>query len=193
MPKKKGERSGNSSGEGSGVSALPDARQRMAADRLLQLEINRALEDLADNLPDVSDLRLARVLMEVLEPSWNEHVSFQDQALFPIILERHAGAGEAGAMIDRFRMEHAEIEDRHLEVRQHIATLIRGQLKNADAFGYLLRGVFETRRRHFDAEYDFETSIASSLTPADIAALDSWTTKRPRPSFPLNFVIVRRH
>ena len=51
-------------------SSQPDPCQRIIADRMLQLEICCALESLADGLPDISDLRLARALISVLEPSW---------------------------------------------------------------------------------------------------------------------------
>ncbi len=156
MPTKKGPGSRKSRASGGDAQDLwPQARERIAADRMLQLEICTALESLADNLPNVVDLRLARALVGVIEPSWSEHVSFQDDALFPILLRRHDATRGVAATLERLRLEHAEIRDRHVEVIEQICLLIVGEQPNPDMLGYLLRSVFEGHRRHIEGETAF--------------------------------------
>src|SRR3990170_3029661 len=125
MPSRKG--SGKSAAQGRAVrpprGGWPDARRRVGADRMLQLEICTALEGLADSLPHEVDLRLGQSLVCVLEPSWAEHVSFLNDALFPILMRRHDGSKEVLSDLERCRCEHVEISDRHSEVNEQIELL----------------------------------------------------------------------
>jgi hypothetical protein len=172
----------------------PDPRRRVAADRMLQLEICTALEGLADSLPNEIDLRLGQSLVCVLEPSWTEHVSFQHDALFPILMRRHDGSKHVLDDLERCRREHEEISDRHNEVNEQIELLIGGEAPNPEMLGYLLRGAFESRRRHIDGEQTLLDRVLPSLfTPADRAAIDAWNATRPQPPFPINLLLGIRN
>ncbi len=160
---------------------------------MLQLEICTALESLADNLPNVVDLRLARALVGVLEPSWTEHVSFQDEVLFPILIRRHDATRGVAATLETLRREHDEMRDRHTEVIEQICLLIVGEQPNPDMLGYLLRGVFEGHRRHIEGETVFlDATLPSLLTDDDHEALESWHAARPEPPFPIRLLLGLR-
>jgi hypothetical protein len=167
-----------------------DPYQRMAADRTLQLEICTALESLADSLPNIEDLRLARTLIGVLEPSWTEHVSFQDEVLFPILLKRHDSFRALQANLDTFQREHITIAEGDAELCEQMQRLIGGETPDAGMLGYLLRNVFESRRRHIDSETSLlETFLPSLHTPADRRALESWTATRKKSPFPISLLL----
>lgn len=194
MPKKRNGPGGAFAGPPTRIRnhpSSPDPLGRTAADRHLQEEISQALENLADSLPALTDLRLARVLGTILEPSWSEHASFQDNVLFPIIA-RHShrdGAGELEAVLERLVAEHAELADRHAELVEQLEELAGGKLANFDMLGYLLRSVFDFRRRHVRREAEIERLVPRLLTPADRATLSTWTAGRPAPPFPLNLIL----
>jgi hypothetical protein len=174
-------------------SAAIDPRNVTFADRHLQEEISNALEELADSLPELADLRLARSLSAILEPSWSEHVDFQEAALFPIIIRHKGGLEEAVSLLGRLSTEHTELADRHTEVSEYIEMLVAGELTNYDTFGYLLRSAFEARRHHAVAESCIEDMLPRLLTPADRTMLTDWRKERSTPPFPINLILDRRH
>ena len=181
---------GRSGGQNRPRQEWHDPRQRVAADRMLQHEISDALESLADTLPDLVDYRLGRALLAVIEPCWTEHTSFQDEALFPILLRRHAGSDKLSVHVERFRREHVEIGSRHEEVIEQIELLITERIANTDAFGYLLRNVFDSRRRHMEAETAvLDPLLPNLLAPADRLALSEWSAARHKPPFPISLLL----
>lgn len=177
--------------QGKGPAATVDPRRQIAADRHLQQEITKALEGLADSLPAAVDLQLVHILGAILEPSWTEHVRFQDEALYPILVRRNAHAPEVLAMFERLRTEHTEISERHIEVTQHMAMLVEGRLANFEMFGYLLRSAFDCRNRHMIAEACIESWLPRSIAPADKALLDAWQANRSSPPFPASLLLGR--
>ena len=78
-----------------------DIREQIAADATLQAEISQALVAIADSLSQGTDLRVARIVVRTLEASWDEHVSFQDEVVFPIVLGRHTR--QVALLVDRLR------------------------------------------------------------------------------------------
>jgi hypothetical protein len=161
---------------------------------MLQLEICAALESLADSLPDVADLRLARALTGVLEPSWTEHVSFQEEALFPVLMKRHDHSKSLQTELERFQREHVKISDGNAELGEQIELLIGGEAPDPGMLGYLLRNIFESRRRHIDDEAALiEAFLPSLLTPADRVALEMWMATRKKPPFPISLLLGLRN
>jgi hypothetical protein len=166
-------------------------REHLAVDSRLQEEINHALEDLADSLPGSSGMKLAAALKETLDPSWAEHVSFQEQVLFPIILSRHANARDVGPIVDRLKRDHMEVTERHAEVSEKLDNHLNGRFSNAESLGYLLRSTFELRGRHWEAEQRLDALLPRMFTPADMTLFSGWTSTRSRIRFVSSFMRLR--
>ena len=174
-----------------GATTPAGIRAHLAADGRLQEEINRALEDFADSLPGSTGLRLVTALAETLDPSWTEHVSFQEHVVFPIVVKRHAGTKDIAAVIDRLQREHAELSERHSEVAERLDDYLNGSSHDAETLGYLLRSAFEFRGRHLESEQRLDGLLPRLFTPSDLALFNDWTASRPRARFPVNLLKLR--
>ncbi|MDO9384583.1 MAG: hypothetical protein Q7T86_17170 [Hyphomicrobiaceae bacterium] len=183
---------GKKQGRGGDEKKSPALRDRISTDRLLQQEITVSLEHLADHLPHVSNDRLPRMLFALLEFSWAEHVSFQRDALFPILRLSASSRSNIDALIDRLEVEHVEISDRHIDVQEHIGNLLDGSPSPPDVFGYALRNAFEARRRHMDGEAELAHWLPPVLAPADAERISRWQSSRADPPFPLNVLYEKR-
>lgn len=168
-----------------------DLLERVHADRALQAEITHCLEELANHLPRVSDERLPRMLSDILEFSWAEHVSFQRDALFPIMRQRSKDQ-TALPFLAQLELEHAEIADRHQDVQEQIGSILDGATSSPDVFGYVLRSAFELRKRHMQSEVHLQGWFPRILAPIDLALIASWQSSRTEPPFPLNVLFERR-
>ena len=175
-----------------GNKKSPELRERISTDRALQQEITVSLEHLADHLPNVSNHRLPRMLLALLEFGWAEHVSFQREALFPILRLSASSRSNVDALIDRLEVEHVEISDRHIDVQEHIGNLLDGTPSPPDVFGYALRSAFEARRRHLDGEAELVEWLPHVLAPADAERISRWQNNRADPLFPLNVLYEKR-
>lgn len=164
--------------------------RRLDADRTLQLEICCALETLADELPEVPDLRLARVVNSILRSSWDEHTGFQEDVLFPILARRDHGTGQLAVLVDRLRREHIEISERNHELSDHLLDLLLTPAQDPVRLGYILRSAFENRRRHVELEDEILAPLLpETLAPFDRRLLEGWDAARPDTPFPLSVLI----
>jgi hypothetical protein len=164
----------------------PNLIQRLGADRVLQAEIDKAMAGLADGLPSIQGLRLSRVLSTVLEPSWAEHRSFQDEALFPILTKANCAQPQVHPMLARLSREHDEIDAHQGELLSFLNAHINGQRAVTAKLTVCLTEVLSLRRRHHEVEAALESLIPAALDAADRAALDHWAASRPAPPFPIN-------
>jgi hypothetical protein len=165
-----------------------DPARRTAADRHLQAEIDKAIAGLVGGVPLHAALRLARVLGVVLEPSWSEHTSFQDEALFPIVARAEGTTPEIHALLARLGREHAEIGERQREVSSILGKLVAGRTVVSAAQSACLSQALELRRRHHDAEAVLDDLIPVALDATDRAALEGWIVNRAEPPFPVNLI-----
>jgi hypothetical protein len=163
-----------------------DIRAQIAADSLLQAEINRALQAIADNLSQGCDPRVVRILNRTLEASWAEHVSFQDEVVFPIILGRHTR--QVALMIDRLRSEHAGLAERHAEVGSRLNGVLQDQPDDTAELDVLLRTTLELRRLHLLVDAELIDWLPASFTAAEVSLCCAWASRRPNPRFPLNLL-----
>jgi hypothetical protein len=169
-----------------------DIRAQIAADGRLQHEISLALSDFAASLPGLSDLRVVRVLTRTLEPSWAEHVSFQDEVVFPILMQRADKAPHIAATIGQRQAEHAELAEWHGEVAHELRGLLDGDDANGGAIASLLKNTCDMRNRHFGAEAPLGSALPTAFTHADVNLLEAWRACRPRPLFPFSVLARRR-
>jgi hypothetical protein len=165
-----------------------DIGRRLAADRHLQVEIDKGLASLAEDPPSDVGQRIARVLSAVLEPSWTEHADFQDEALFPIIAKARDATLDTRALLNRLGREHVEIGKHQREVTVILNNLVAGRLMVKDGVATTFFRVLELRRRHHDAEAALDHMIPK-LEPVDRTALDRWATSRAAPPFPVNLIL----
>lgn len=165
-----------------------DIGRRLAADRHLQVEIDKGLASLTEDPPSDVGQRIARVLSAVLEPSWTEHADFQDEALFPIIAKARGATLDTRALLNRLGREHAEIGKHQREVTVILNNLVAGRLMAKDGVAATFFRVLELRRRHHDAEAALDRMIPE-LEPPDRAALDRWVASRAAPPFPVNLIL----
>jgi hypothetical protein len=166
------------------MSDKVDIRAHIAADTQLQAEINRALLAIADSLSQAGDPRIVRILNRTLEASWAEHVSFQDEVVFPIVIGRHSH--RVTLVIDGLRSEHAGLSQRHAEIGNGLNDLQQDKLHDVAGFDTLLRTTHELRRRHLIDDAELIGLLPASFSAAETDLCRGWAARRPVPRFPLN-------
>jgi hypothetical protein len=163
-----------------------DIRARIDADAFLQAEINRALLAIADSMSQGSDLRLVRILARTLEPSWAEHVTFQDEVVFPIVLGRHTRG--VAPIVGRLRSDHVRICECNADIGKRLGCLLLGQPGDAAALEAALRAAFVLRRDHLHVDAALNGWLPATFSAAEVSLCCVWETGRPDPRFPLNLL-----
>jgi hypothetical protein len=163
-----------------------DIRAQIEADAMLQREISRALLAVADSLESGTDRRVVRILTRTLEASWDEHVSFQNEVIFPILSSRHGAA--VLQMIDGRRSEHASLSHDHATIGRQFDGLLGQQLDMAAELELLLRSTHAQRQSHLDLDADLDGWLPKTFTEAECALCGKWSALRPNLPFPLNLL-----
>lgn len=167
-----------------------DLGRRLAADRLLQTEIDKGLASLAEDPPSAVGQRIARVLSAVLEPSWAEHADFQDEALFPILAKARNTTLDTRALLNRLGREHTEIGKHQREIAIILNSIAAGRsMASSGRPTLVFARVVDLRRRHRDAETALEHMIPNDLETVDRTTLDRWAASRDAPPFPVNLIL----
>jgi hypothetical protein len=168
---------------------MHDLASRYGADRCLQTEIDKALAELTKGFASPLGLRLARVLTTVLAPSWSEHASFQEEALFPILAKAGDATAETRLLLVRLGHEHVEIGERQEEAMSFLNDIAGGRSVTSGKLGACFAEVAALRRRHYDAEAMLEPIIPAALEGPDRVVLERWTAGRGGQPFPLNLIL----
>jgi hemerythrin-like domain-containing protein len=145
----------------------------IAHDHALQIQLCDMLEQIADGLPDDVDRRLCREAASALNFDIPLHHRDEELCLFPLLLERGAGAGSMAEVLERLADEHAKDESFAAELAESLDALAQGgTARNPDMLGYMLRGFFEGYRRHIHWENTLVLPAARQhLTPIDLEQL----------------------
>lgn len=118
-----------------------------------QLLLCDALEEIADSLPDRVNRQKCIYAAKMLGPLIHGLHRYEEQVLFPYLAARAAGDGALGRTLDRLKFEHCEDECYAEELVDTLLALGSGTtVVNAEAAGYMLRGFFESIRRHIAFE-----------------------------------------
>ncbi len=131
------------------AGAPGDILQVMESHHRRLLQLCDRLERVADGLPDDVDvklcLRLARTLPDILEASHR----FEEEVFFPRMRALYDADLLVASNLARLRGEHREDQSFGTEVAEVLLDwgLCAGQ-HDAEATGYMLRGFFESMRRH---------------------------------------------
>jgi hypothetical protein len=163
-----------------------DIRGHIDADAVLQAEISRALLAIADRMSQGSDLRLVRILVRTLEPSWAEHTTLQDEVVVPILLGRHTRC--VASIVGQLRSEHAHICESNADVGRRLGGLLHGQPVDPAAFEAALRAAFERRRGHMHVYDELTGWLPATFSAAETSLYSVWEMGRPTLRFPLNLV-----
>lgn len=121
-----------------------------------QLTLCTALEEIADSLPANINRQKCIYAAKSLIPLINGIHRYEEEALFPMLETRNTGERELADTIARLKFEHVEDECFAEELTDTLTRLGSGDgTVNAEAAGYMLRGFFESIRRHIAFEQQF--------------------------------------
>ena len=139
----------------------------------IQRELCDAMERIADGLPDDVDRRLCAQVAANLQFDIPLHHRDEEQALFPILKERVRPEDGLAEILDRLTAEHAADTALGSEIAESLETLAQGaRVANPDMVGYMLRGFFESYRRHIHWEDTLVMPLAQQrLTEDDLAMI----------------------
>lgn len=130
--------------------AVPAAVMRRAHDEKLRL--CDALERIADALPSVDRLTCLSTANAIVPLLRSIH-QYEETIIFPVYEEAMVGRNANLASTRRLRAEHVEDECFADEVTEILLAIGHGEtVENAEAVGFMLRGFFESMRRHIAFE-----------------------------------------
>ncbi len=158
--------------------------RKVDADRLLQSEIDVAMQSLMGALPTVTVMRVAGVLGAVLAPSWSEHRHFQEEVLFPVVFRARGRDGEFAEFVGRMGDEHSEIGEHQRELSVNLKQLANGSLVLGAGLRDLIEQTVALRRQHHAAENTFDLKIPSASMTHRAQSSSAGSTGRGRIRFP---------
>lgn len=133
----------------------------------------RLLEEIADALPGPVNQQLASSTVPALRTLVTRHIAIQKHILFPMLRRRVRDGGMLDPLIDRIALDNASDELLAHDVADLLeAAISEGQPEKPGMLAYMLRGLFEGRRRHIAWERISLLPLArESLTPEDLTPL----------------------
>ena len=145
----------------------------LEADHALKMDLCDALEFLADGLPNEIDVELAKVAVQILRNGLPDHIALEEHQLFPMLKGRNCGDDRFRLVIDQLEHEHDNDEAFAYEIAEELERLVdRGEARNAEMLGYMLRGFFVGCRRHVCWENATVLPLARrTLTESDLSEL----------------------
>lgn len=143
------------------------------------LELCDKLEEIADSLPNSVDVQACTCAALALRHRVAVHHAMEEEALFPLLNARASDDIVFMRTLQRLQDEHRTDEGYCDEVLELLTSLSKGnQPENAEAAGYLLRGLFECMRRHIAFEEDHLLPKAREvLEESDLQVLASHIAK----------------
>lgn len=129
----------------------------------VKLDVCDSLEVVADQLPDAIDHLGCINLASALVPLLRSIHAFEERTVFEAYSALEPGSARVAASINRLRSEHVEDQCFADEVTAALMKLGRGRaVGNAEEIGFMLRGFFETMRRHVAFEREHLLPILSA-------------------------------
>ncbi|WP_296743977.1 hemerythrin domain-containing protein [Mesorhizobium sp.] len=121
------------------------------------------LEAIADNLPRTDRLQCLAVAGGLLPLLRGCH-RFEEELVFPAFLRREDGSD----IVERLKLEHLEDDSAAADLSEVLLAHGHGQpIENPEAFGYMLRALFESMRRHIAFEHDHVLPVVLGLREDD--------------------------
>lgn len=117
------------------------------------LALCQELEEIADSLPFSVNRQKCIYAAKALGPSIRDIQHYEEAVLFPWLKQRSADPAFDNTL-ERLKFEHFEDSCFAEELTDTLLKLGAGVSVNTEAVGYMLRGYFETVRRHIAFEHD---------------------------------------
>lgn len=138
--------------KGKGVQGASIATmQRLHGEKL---RLCKALESIADALPNVDRFNCLVTANSIVPLLRDTHL-FEETVIFPVYEDALTLQEADFASIRRLRTEHIEDECFADEVTEQLLGIGHGRpVENAEALGFMLRGFFESLRRHVAFEHE---------------------------------------
>ena len=140
------------------------------------------LETIADGLPGTLECALAAMVADALKVDVPLHHQDEEQGLFPLLAERAAPEDNVEAMIRQLNREHLADDTYSTDLIDLLDALAVGQIPlNPEMAGYMIRGFFESYRRHIAFENIVILPLARvRLTQGDLQKLLACIQSRRR-------------
>ena len=127
-----------------------------------------ALERIADDLPDNVDKMLVAAVLPMLRVDLGVHIRDEEEGLFPLMCKRAQPGDNFKEIAEVLLLEHSADEGFADEIVDQLEVLREGRRPlNPDMLGYMLRGFFETQRRHLAWEDAVVLPLARARLTAD--------------------------
>jgi hemerythrin-like domain-containing protein len=129
-----------------------------------QLALCTTLEAIADSLPDRVDRGVCVSTAKALAPLIDHAHRMEEDILFPTLRAAGLVTADLAAALERFKIEHAGDEFFAEELVDVLLSYGAGTpTQSAEATGYMLRGFFETLRRHIASEQELLLPVMEGL------------------------------
>lgn len=131
----------------------------------MQLHLCDALELIADGLPNRFEGKLLREVINVLAHGMTAHFEFEEQVLFPLLRRRLGTDSPLMAALNQLEIEHERDGGLCSELAEELRFfLLREHPRNVEMLAYMLRGYFESQRRHIEWENSIILPAARRLS-----------------------------
>lgn len=140
------------------IISLPRRGDPRVIMRQTQGEILRfcdTLEEIADSLPGSIGSPKCQLAAEKIEPLIGSAHEFEESTIFPMAHRELMKLGASPDCIDRLKAEHLEDQSFASELATILRSGVDQSVIHAEMLGYMLRGFFESVRRHTAFERDY--------------------------------------
>lgn len=118
-----------------------------------QLALCQRLEEVADDLPALTDSQMCLHLSKKILPMIREAHDYEEKTLFPLLMASDELDAGLKSTLERLRYEHWEDESFADEISDGLFRFVTDRAhSNAETLAYMLRGFFEGLRRHIAFE-----------------------------------------
>jgi hemerythrin-like domain-containing protein len=161
----------------------PDPLRILREEHALHNELCDLLEAIADGLPHQFDRALALVSVSILEAGLPSHMRLEEEALFPLLRRHVAESDPLHSALSCLEDEHERDSAALVELAEALrAAIDGGTISNPEMLGYMLRGFFDSQRRHIAWEEAVVLPAAEAiLTAEDLKSLQDWVMASDHP------------
>ncbi|MGQ7791553.1 hemerythrin domain-containing protein [Faunimonas sp. B44] len=139
-------------------------------EHMLQERLCDVLEAIADALPGAVDHSAAEAAALFLRTHYPAHFAAEDDVLYPAVAQGEPKGSALASAVDQARAEHEVDLEAARELADSLDDLVGGERVNTEAIGYMLRGFFESQRRHISWEERVLFPLARQKIDRDMSA-----------------------